>query len=201
MLGRERIARGDALLHIGNNHDAAVRECRTGDFSARQIGELARELRLNAIEMSGIERDEHGQRVGVMLRLREQIRRDHRGGCRRVREDNQLRRAREHIDGNASRDELLRRGDIAISGANDNRYVTANRFPGPTITSQGRTGPAPKASAAIPWAPPAATTPSAPAMAAAASGIGPRLGLATQICLTPAACAVTAVIRTDEESG
>ena len=102
MLGRERIAHGDALLHIRNNHDAAVRECRTGDFAARQVGKLARELRLDAIEMSGIECDEHGQRVGVVLRLREQIGRNHRRGCGGVGEDDQLRRAREHIDCHAS---------------------------------------------------------------------------------------------------
>ena len=66
--------------------------------------------------MRRIERDEHRQRVGIMLRLREQIGRNDCRGGRGVGENDQLRRARKHVDRNATRDELFRRRDVAISG-------------------------------------------------------------------------------------
>ena len=54
-----------------------------------------------------------------MLRLREKIGSDHGRGGTGVGEDDQLRRTREHIDRDASSDELLCRGDVAVSGADD----------------------------------------------------------------------------------
>ena len=50
--------------------------------------------------------------------------------------------------------------------------------------------------AAMAWAPPTASTRSAPPMAAAAKVMGPGRGLATTTSRTPAARAVTAVINT-----
>ena len=66
MFGRERVARDDALLHSRSNHDATVRECRARYLCGRQIGELARQLGLYAIDVTRIECDEHGDRVGVV---------------------------------------------------------------------------------------------------------------------------------------
>ena len=138
MLRRERVAGGDAFLHVRNHNHAAVPERSTSNVRGGQIGELAPQLRVDAIGKSGIERDEHRHRVGIMLGLREQIGRD---DCRRsggVGEDNELRWAGEHIDGDASRDELLRRRDVAVSGADD--HVTGSQGAGGGAECERRDG-------------------------------------------------------------
>src|SRR5258708_23003363 len=87
VLGREGVARGDAFLQRRNDHHAAIRERRARDFRRWETGKLARELGIDATGVSGIECDEYRHRVGIMLRLREEIARDYPRGGAGVRED------------------------------------------------------------------------------------------------------------------
>jgi len=57
--------------------------------------------------------------VGVVLGLGEQVYRDRRGVGTRVRENDELRRTREHVDRDGSGDEPLRRGHIAVPRPDD----------------------------------------------------------------------------------
>ena len=74
-------------------------------------------------------------------------------------------------------------------------------LPGPATTSQRGIGATPYAIAATAWAPPAASKLFAPAAAAAANVSREGSGDATQTSLTPAARAVTAVMRTEDGRG
>src|SRR5690606_41694940 len=75
-----------------------------------------------------------------------------------------------------------------------------HRLPGPTIRSAGGEK-TPKARAAMAWAPPIASKPSAPATHAAAMVTAVGRGDATQTLSTPATRAGTTVISTDEGRG
>ena len=90
---------------------------------------------------------------------------------------------------------------IRTRSETSNLAAVTHRLPGPTITSQRGTSPQPPANAPIACAPPAWSKPSTLATAAAASIKGDATGDATQMLVTPATRAVTAVINRLETSG
>ena len=160
---------------------------RPRDRRRRQVHQLLPQRLIHPIRQARRRGHQDRPRVRVVLRLRQQIGSDQRRIRRLVRQDHELARPGQHVDAHLTGDQLLRRRDPAV--------------PGPDHHVASGTAPAPYASAAIAWAPPAASTASAPAIHAAANVTGDGRGDATHTSPTPATRAVTAVIRTELGNG
>ena len=116
VFGGEAIADGRGLLEaVGDDHEP-VSEGGAGDVAGRQVCELASEREVDGVGQRRIGGDQHRQRVGVVLGLGEEIGRHHSRIRACVGENDQLRRARQHVDADVARHQLLGRRDPAIAG-------------------------------------------------------------------------------------
>ena len=87
---------GQARVFLGLAHDdPPVRECCPRRGCGREILELALDLSLDPRGELRVHRDQDWHRVGIMLRLRKQIRRNPGGVGRCVGDDHQFRRGRQ----------------------------------------------------------------------------------------------------------
>mmetsp|Transcript_1509 Transcript_1509/g.4709 ORF Transcript_1509/g.4709 Transcript_1509/m.4709 type:complete len:292 (-) Transcript_1509:550-1425(-) len=107
------------LLHVRTQHAEALAHGHAGHWRSGQVLELPRELGVDALNHARLGGYQDRQGVSVVLGLGEEVRRNHRRVRRLVGEDEALAWASEHVDGAAARDELLRSGNPAVAGADD----------------------------------------------------------------------------------
>ena len=120
VFGGDAVGDADGVIHtLDQNDRAVVPPARFGDRTARQGGELPGDGGDHGLGQRGIIGDQHRLRGGIVLGLRQQIRRDPRGirGC--VGDDDDLGRSCDHIDADLSENLPLGRGDIGIAGTDD----------------------------------------------------------------------------------
>ena len=89
------------------------------DRGARQRAQLRRDRGLHRVGKRGVIRDENGLRAGVVLSLREEIGCDPVGIAGPIREDQDLRRPRDHVDAHPAENQALGRRNICVSRAHD----------------------------------------------------------------------------------
>ncbi len=120
MLRRQLVGDAHQALAVGDDQPGAVGlEGGFGDGSARQFGELSRELDPDCVEERAVAGHQH--RIGrlVVLRLRQEIGRDDGSVGGFVRENEDFRRSGDAVDGNVAEHQALGGRDVDVAGADD----------------------------------------------------------------------------------
>mmetsp|Transcript_25810 Transcript_25810/g.65484 ORF Transcript_25810/g.65484 Transcript_25810/m.65484 type:complete len:238 (-) Transcript_25810:298-1011(-) len=117
MLGRQAVRDLNRLGHRADEHCVAVLARLTRDGGGGEHRELLEQLLLHLRDERLGRRDELGQRLRVVLGLREQVGRYHLGRGRVVRDHAQLGRASEHVDRDAPGYQRLGRRHVLVARA------------------------------------------------------------------------------------
>ena len=117
---RRLVGQADHLVPVFAEDDAAIPQQRgAGDPVARKRGELGQELVRDVGDRIAICRQEHRAGVGVVLGLRQEIRRDKARIGRVIGQDENFARARDGVDADVAEDLPLGFGDKTISRTDD----------------------------------------------------------------------------------
>ena len=125
VLGSERISNSDRLVEAGAEHRTPVLKRSSSSRRSRQDRQLLRERDLNPSDQPFIRthQDRHG--IDIMLRLCEQVCGHSPGISTLIRQDQQLRWTRQHVDPHLTRHDLLRCRDPPVAWP-DNHIASWN---------------------------------------------------------------------------
>ena len=120
VLGRDTVGDGTGLFHVaGQNQRTALCQALGDDGLAGHLGQQTVDLSLHRIDVSRIGAQQDGLGQFIMLGLAEQIHGHPLGRGRAIGQDQNFRRAGNHVYAHHAKHTLLGAGHIGIAGAGD----------------------------------------------------------------------------------
>ena len=120
MLGRDAVDQRRRLVPIGDEQDRAIGlPARARDVGPRQMFEMPRRGGLDSGSEFAAIGHQYRLRRGIVLRLRQEVGGDPGGVVVPIGDDQDFRRARDHIDSDPAEDAPLGGGDIGVARPDD----------------------------------------------------------------------------------